>query len=80
MLVWYFIDRFARQAGKKIKSVDKRTLELVQAYPWPGNIRELQNVIERSVVLSETDIFSVDESWLSGASSSFQHSESGAHE
>ena len=72
MLVEYFIDRFARQAGKKIKSVDKRTLELVQAYPWPGNIRELQNVIERSVVLCETDIFSVDESWLSRASSSFQ--------
>ncbi len=72
MLVEYFIDRYARQAGKKIKSVDKRTLELVQAYPWPGNIRELQNVIERSVVLCETEIFSVDESWLSRASSSFQ--------
>ena len=70
MLVEYFIDRFARQEGKKIKSVDKRTLELVQAYPWPGNIRELQNVIERSVILCETEIFSVDESWLSRASSS----------
>jgi PAS domain S-box-containing protein len=72
MLLEYFIDRFARQAGKKIKSIDKRTLELVQAYPWPGNIRELQNVIERSVVLCETEIFSVDESWLSQASSSPQ--------
>ena len=71
-LVEYFIDRFARQAGKKIKSIDKKTLELVQAYPWPGNIRELQNVIERSVVLCETEIFSVDESWLSRASSSLQ--------
>ena len=70
MLVEYFIHRFARQAGKKIKSIDKRTLELVHAYPWPGNIRELQNVIERSVILCETDIFSVDESWLSRASSS----------
>jgi formate hydrogenlyase transcriptional activator len=70
MLVEYFIDRFARQVGKKIKSIDKKTLELVQAYPWPGNIRELQNVIERSVVLCETEIFSVDESWLSRASSS----------
>ena len=46
MLVGYFIDRFARQAGKKIKSIDKKTLALVEAYPWPGNIRELQNVIE----------------------------------
>jgi len=72
MLVEYFIDRFARQAGKKIKSIDKKTLALVQAYPWPGNIRELQNVIERSVVLCETEIFSVDESWLSQASSSPQ--------
>ena len=72
MLVEYFIDRFARQAGKKIKSIDKKTLELVQAYPWPGNIRELQNVIERSVILCETEVFSVDESWLSGASSSLQ--------
>ena len=69
MLVEYFTDRFARQAGKKIKSIDKKTLELLQAYPWPGNIRELQNVIERSVVLCETEIFSVDESWLSRASS-----------
>ena len=73
MLVEYFIDRFARQAGKKkIKCIDKRTLELVQAYSWPGNIRELQNVIERSVVLSETETFSVDESWLSRTSSSAQ--------
>jgi len=70
MLVEYFIDRFARQAGKKITSIDKKTLELVRAYPWPGNIRELQNVIERSVVLCETETFSVDESWLSRASSS----------
>jgi PAS domain S-box-containing protein len=70
LLLEYFIDRFARQAGKEMKSVDKKTLELVQAYPWPGNIRELQNVVERSVVLSETGIFSVDESWLSRTSSS----------
>jgi PAS domain S-box-containing protein len=69
MLVEYFIHRYARQAGKKIKSIDKKTLELVQTYPWPGNIRELQNVIERSVILCETEIFSVDESWLSRASS-----------
>ena len=75
MLVEYFVDRFARQAGKKIKCIDKKTLELVQAYSWPGNIRELQNVIERSVVLSETEIFSVDESWLSRTSSAFRAAE-----
>ncbi len=68
MLVEYFIDRYASAAGKKIRSIDKRTLALFQSYPWPGNIRELQNVIERSVILSEMETFSVDESWLSPAS------------
>src|SRR5712692_8920240 len=65
LLVEYFIDRFARKAGKKIRRVNKKTLELLQSYPWPGNIRELQNVIERSVIISEGENFSVDESWLS---------------
>jgi formate hydrogenlyase transcriptional activator len=65
MLVEYFIDRFARKAGKKFQAVNKKSLELLQSYPWPGNIRELQNVIERSVIVCETEIFSVDESWLS---------------
>src|SRR3984885_3909024 len=65
LLVEYFIDRYARKAGKRIKTVDKKTLELLQSYPWPGNIRELQNVIERSVIVCETENFSVDESWLS---------------
>jgi len=65
LLVEYFIDRYARKAGKNITSVDKKTLRLLESYPWPGNIRELQNVIERSVIVSETASFSVDESWLS---------------
>lgn len=65
MLVEYFIDRFARKAGKKFQAVDKKSLELLRSYPWPGNIRELQNVIERSVIVCETETFSVDESWLS---------------
>jgi|HubBroStandDraft_6_1064221.scaffolds.fasta_scaffold05731_4 PAS domain S-box-containing protein len=65
LLVEYFIDRYARKAGKSIKTVDKKTLGLLESYPWPGNIRELQNVIERSVIVCETENFSVDESWLS---------------
>jgi formate hydrogenlyase transcriptional activator len=65
LLVEYFIDRYARKAGKNIRSVDKKTLQLLQSYPWPGNIRELQNVIERSLIVCETEIFTVDESWLS---------------
>ncbi len=64
LLVEYFIDRYARKAGKHFKNVEKRTLQVLQSYPWPGNIRELQNVIERSVILCESDIFSIDESWL----------------
>src|ERR1700688_2842381 len=64
LLVEYFIDRYARKAGKNIRSVDKKTLQLLQSYPWPGNIRELQNVIERSLIVCETAIFTVDESWL----------------
>ena len=64
LLVDYFIDRYARKAGKRITTVDKKTLRLLESYPWPGNIRELQNVIERSMILCESDIFSVDERWL----------------
>jgi len=65
LLVEYFIDRYGRKAGKNIKRVNKKTLELLQSYPWPGNIRELQNVIERSVIVCETENLSVDKSWLS---------------
>ena len=64
LLVDYFIARFARKAGKRIRGISKKTLDQLLSYPWPGNIRELQNVIERSVVVCETETFSVDESWL----------------
>ena len=65
LLVEYFINRFARKAGKSFEAVNKKSLELLQSYAWPGNIRELQNVIERSVIVCETETFSIDESWLS---------------
>jgi transcriptional regulator with GAF, ATPase, and Fis domain len=65
LLVEYFIARFSSKAGKKIRHIDKKTLDRLQTYPWPGNIRELQNVIERSVIVCDTEDFSVDESWLS---------------
>jgi PAS domain S-box-containing protein len=64
LLVEYFIDRYARKAGKSIRGVNKKTLEMLQSYPWPGNIRELQNIIERSMIVCETENFSVDASWL----------------
>src|SRR5262249_25673096 len=61
----YFLDRYGRKAGKTFEMVSSKSLRLLESYPWPGNIRELQNVIERSVIVSETTTFSVDESWLS---------------
>jgi PAS domain S-box-containing protein len=65
MLVEYFVQRYANRAGRIIRSIEKKTLDLLQSYDWPGNIRELQNVIERSIILSSADVFSVDELWLS---------------
>ena len=64
LLVGYLIDRYAQKAGKKIRNIDKKTMELFDAYDWPGNIRELQNVVERAVILSEGETFFVDEAWL----------------
>jgi PAS domain S-box-containing protein len=64
LLVEYLIDRYAKKAGKKILSIDKNTLALFQEYSWPGNIRELQNVVERAVVLCDADTFFVDPTWL----------------
>ena len=64
LLVEYFIGRFGKKVGKKFRTIDERTLNLFKAYGWPGNIRELQNVIERAVILSEDDTFLVDDGWL----------------
>jgi transcriptional regulator with PAS, ATPase and Fis domain len=59
------MDRYSSKVGKKIRGTDSATLEGLMAYTWPGNIRELLNLIERSIILCETDKFTVDESWLS---------------
>src|SRR6202021_2110180 len=64
LLVGYLIDRYAQKAGKKIRNIDSKTMELFHAYDWPGNIRELQNVVERAVILSEGETFFVDEACL----------------
>jgi len=64
MLVEYFVRRYASRVGKQFRSIDKKTLDLLLAYDWPGNIRELQNVIERSVIVSAGEVFTVDELWL----------------
>jgi len=65
MLVEYFVKRYADKARKQISKIDKNTLELCQSYHWPGNIRELQNIVERSVILCAGDTLWIDEAWLS---------------
>jgi formate hydrogenlyase transcriptional activator len=64
LLAKYFIDRYGARAGKRIRSVDKRTANLLETYHWPGNIRELQSVVERAMILCDSDTFFVDEAWL----------------
>jgi PAS domain S-box-containing protein len=64
MLIEYFVKRYAEKIGKQIRKIDKNTLELCQAYPWPGNIRELQNIVERSVILCSADSFRIEKAWL----------------
>jgi PAS domain S-box-containing protein len=77
LLVEYFVGRYAKAAGKTIRHICKQTLERLTSYNWPGNIRELQNVVERAVILSETDTFFVDESWLKLESAESRHPREG---
>jgi formate hydrogenlyase transcriptional activator len=67
MLVEYFVKRYAEKAGKQIRKIAKDTLELCQSYSWPGNIRELQNIVERSVILSAGDTFCIEKAWLASS-------------
>ena len=69
LLVEYLVERYARRAGKTVSHITKKTLDILQSYDWPGNIRELQNVIERAVILCDGDAFSVEETWLRPKSS-----------
>jgi formate hydrogenlyase transcriptional activator len=64
LLVEYFAHRFAKRAGKTVTAISGRTLDLLRDYPWPGNIRELQNVIERAVIVFDTDTLTIDDRWL----------------
>jgi formate hydrogenlyase transcriptional activator len=68
LLVEYFVARYSRESGKRIRHIATRTLKQLQTYQWPGNIRELQNIVERAVILSETDTFVVDEGWMKSES------------
>ena len=72
MLMEYFVKRYAEKTGKHIYKIDLNTLELCQSYSWPGNIRELQNIVERSVILSSGDTFCIEKAWLSSPESARQ--------
>jgi formate hydrogenlyase transcriptional activator len=67
LLVEYFVARFAERLGRKVRRVDRQTMDLLQAYHWPGNIRELQNVIERAVILAESGTLRIEPGALAGA-------------
>jgi transcriptional regulator with GAF, ATPase, and Fis domain len=68
LLIDYFVQQFAKKIGRQFNRVDRRTLDLCQTYAWPGNIRELQNVVERSVICRRGDMFWIDQSALSSQS------------
>src|SRR5690242_9615501 len=65
ILVNYFVNRYAKRAGKKIDTIQKKSIDALLEYSWPGNVRELQNVIERSLIIAETNEFSIDKNWFS---------------
>src|SRR2546422_7073285 len=64
LLSEYLIGRYAKKAGKRIRNISRQTMKIFQTYDWPGNIRELQNVVERAVILCDGDTVSVDGTWL----------------
>src|SRR5580692_6898730 len=64
LLAKYFIERYAAKQGKRIRGVEKPTAKLLEGYHWPGNIRELQNIVERAMILCDSDTFFVEETWL----------------
>ncbi|MEX1232797.1 MAG: sigma-54 dependent transcriptional regulator, partial [Planctomycetaceae bacterium] len=69
-LVRYFVERFAKKSGQVIRGISDKAMEMLSAYDWPGNIRELQNAVERAVVLCSSDIIQVSDIHLSTLGSS----------
>jgi transcriptional regulator with GAF, ATPase, and Fis domain len=63
-LLRYFCGCYSAKVGKSFKGISSRTEQLFLGYPWPGNIRELRNVVERGVILCDSEVFDIDESWL----------------
>jgi transcriptional regulator with GAF, ATPase, and Fis domain len=64
LLFEYFLHRYAQRVGKNIGGMARTTMDLLQSYHWPGNIRELQNVVERAVIICDSDVLAVDDRWF----------------
>jgi DNA-binding NtrC family response regulator len=74
-LVEYFVKRYAEKTGKQICKIDRNTLKLCQSYSWPGNIRELQNIVERSIILTTGDTFRIENAWLTSQQPAHQRAQ-----
>jgi len=70
LLVYFLIDKYAMKIGKKITGISESAMQRLQSYRWPGNIRELENVIERAVILADHPTIEIDPELLSGRSDS----------
>jgi transcriptional regulator with GAF, ATPase, and Fis domain len=64
LLVEYFVERFSRKLGKRVRGVSRKSMDLLLSYSWHGNVRELQNVIERAITLAENETLTIDARWL----------------
>jgi len=69
LLVEHLVEKYSRKAGKRFSGIKESTVEMLKAYDWPGNIRELQNIIERAVILNPSEMFSIEGTWLNHVSS-----------
>jgi transcriptional regulator with GAF, ATPase, and Fis domain len=67
LLAWSFVTEFSRTMGRKIESFSQATMEALKRYPWPGNIRELRNVIERAMIVARGPELRVELPSLAGA-------------
>lgn len=66
LLAYFIIEKFANRIGRKVTGISEKSMQRLQAYHWPGNIRELENVIERAIILSDCAIIEVGNDMLSG--------------
>jgi formate hydrogenlyase transcriptional activator len=67
LLVYFMLEKFAKRMGKKVEGITTKSLQRLKAYQWPGNIRELENVIERAIILADHSMIEVDPELLLGS-------------